>query len=62
MSSHSQDTLTAIAVLAMVAAVVAVAYWRTVLRVILIAAIALAVYGAITVLYGLASVMGSHHG
>jgi len=60
MSSHPQDTLTAIAVVAMIVAVLAVAYWRTALRVILIVAIALAVYGAITVIYGLASMMGGH--
>jgi len=62
MSSQPQDTLTVIAVLAMVSAVFAVAYWRTVLRVVLIVAIALSVYGAISVVYGLASVMAAHHG
>jgi hypothetical protein len=37
-------------------------YRRTVLKVALIVAIALTVYGAITVIYGLASVMAAHHG
>ena len=37
-------------------------YWRTVLKVALIVAIALTVYGAITVIYGLASVMAAHYG
>ena len=62
MSSQPQDTLTVIAILAVISAILAVAYWRTALRVILIVAIALAVYGAISVIYGLASVMTAHHG
>ena len=62
MSSQPQDTLTVIAVLAVIFAILAVAYWRTALRVILIVAIALAVYGAISVIYGLASVMAARHG
>ncbi len=60
--SQPQDTMTVIAVLVIFAAVLAVAYWRTALRVVLIVAIALAVYGAIAVVYGLASVMAAHHG
>jgi hypothetical protein len=60
MSSQPQDTLTVIAVLVMIASALTVAHWRTALRVVLIVAIALAAYGAIAVIYGLASVM--HHG
>jgi hypothetical protein len=36
-------------------------YWRTALRVILIAAIALAVYGAIIGIDGLSSLLSAHH-
>jgi hypothetical protein len=46
----------------MIGAILAVAYWRTALRVVVIVAIALAVYGAISVVYGLASVVTAHHG
>jgi hypothetical protein len=62
MSSQPQDILTVIAVLVMISAVLAVKYWRTVLRVVLIVAIALAAYGAIAIAYGVASMMAAHHG
>jgi len=62
MSSQPQDTLTVIAVLVTICAVLVVGYWRTVLRVILAVAIALAIYGAISVVCALASVMAAHHG
>jgi hypothetical protein len=62
MSSQPQDTLTVIAVLVMISSVFAVTHWRTVLRVILVMIVALAAYGAITIIYGLTSVMAAHHG
>ena len=58
----SHDTLTIIAVLVLVAAVLAVTHWQTVLRAVFVVAIALAVYGAIAVIYGLVLVLTAHHG
>jgi hypothetical protein len=59
--SHAQDTLTVIAVMIGIAACLSVAYWRTALRVVLVVAVALAVYGAIAVIYGVASLMSARH-
>jgi hypothetical protein len=56
-----QDAQAAIAVLAAIAAGLCVAYWRTVLRVILIALLALAVYGAVVGIHGVSSLMAAHH-
>lgn len=58
--SNAQDTLTVIAVLIGVVACVCVAYWRTALKVILIMAVALAVFGVVAVIYGLAWLMAAH--
>jgi hypothetical protein len=58
--SHAHDTLTVIAVIIGIVACLSVAYWRTVLRVILVAAIALAVYGAVAVIYGLVTLVSAH--
>lgn len=51
--ANPQDTLTAIAVLVTIGAILCAVYWRTALRVLLVAAIAVAVYGMVVVLYGL---------
>jgi hypothetical protein len=59
--ANPQDTQAAIAVLAAIAAGFCVAYWRTVLRVILIALLALAVYGAIVGIHSVSSLMAAHH-
>ncbi|MGH3291389.1 MAG: hypothetical protein ACRDP7_06260 [Trebonia sp.] len=56
-----QDTQAAIAVLAVIVAGFCVVYWRTVLRVILIAVLALAVYGAVVGIHGVSSLMAEHH-
>lgn len=58
--SNAQDTLTVIAVLIGVVACICVAYWRTALKVILIMAVALAVFGVVAVIYGLAWLMAAH--
>jgi hypothetical protein len=52
--------LTVIAVMIGVVACVSVAYWRTVLRVIIVAGIAFAVYGAVAVVYGLVTLISMH--
>jgi hypothetical protein len=57
--SQSQGTLALIATV--ILAVLAVRYWRTTLQLVLVAAIVLALFGAITVIHGLAPVMASHH-
>jgi hypothetical protein len=56
-----QDTQAAIAVLAAIATCICVVYWRTTLRVILIAVLALAVYGAVVGIHGVSSLMAAHH-
>ena len=43
------------------AACICVVYWRTALRVILIAVLALAVYGAVVGIHGVSSLMAAHH-
>jgi hypothetical protein len=59
-ASHVQDTLTTIAVVIGIIACLSVAYWRTVLRVVLVAGVAFAVYGAVAVIYGLVTFMSVH--
>ncbi|HEX3957955.1 MAG TPA: hypothetical protein VHZ03_15160 [Trebonia sp.] len=59
--SHLQDTLAAIAVLVITGSILSVAYWRTTLRVLLAAGIAIAVYGVVVVLYGLAWLVARLH-
>jgi hypothetical protein len=59
--TNPQDTQAAIAVLAAIAACICVVYWRTALRVILIAVLALAVYGAVVGIHGVSSLMAAHH-
>jgi hypothetical protein len=56
-----QDTQAAIAVLAAIAAGFCVAYWRTALRLILVAVLALALYGAFVGIHGVSSLMAAHH-
>jgi hypothetical protein len=51
-SNQPQDTQTILVVVIFLACL-CVVYWRTVLRVIVIALVALAIYGAITGLHGL---------
>jgi hypothetical protein len=59
--SNPQDTQAAIAVLIAIAASLCVAYWRTVLRLILIVVIALVIYGAVAGIDGVTSLMAQHH-
>jgi hypothetical protein len=51
-SNQPQDTQTILVVIIFLACL-CVVYWRTALRVIVVALVALAIYGAITGLYGL---------
>jgi hypothetical protein len=62
LSTNLQDSLTAIAVLVIIGAILCVVYWRTALRVLLVGAIAVAVYGVVVVLYGLAWLATRLHG
>ncbi len=59
--TNPQDTQAAIAVVAAIAAGFCVAYWRTALRLILIAVLALAVYGAVVGIHVVSSLMAAHH-
>ena len=59
--SNPQDTQAAIAVLIAITACLCVAYWRTALRIILIVVIALAVFGVVAGIDGVASLMAQHH-
>jgi hypothetical protein len=59
--TNPHDTLTAIAVLVIIGAILSVVYWRTTLRVLLAAVIAVAVYGVVVVLYGLAWLVARLH-
>jgi hypothetical protein len=59
--TNPHDTLTAIAVLVIIGAILSVVYWRTTLRVLLAAVIAIAVYGVVVVLYGLAWLVARLH-
>jgi hypothetical protein len=56
-----QDTQAAITVLAVIVAGFCVVYWRTALRVILIAVLALTVYGAVVGIHDVSSLMAAHH-
>jgi hypothetical protein len=60
-TSNPQGTQVAIAVLAAIAAYLFAAHWRMTLRVIVIAVIALAVYGAVVGIDGVSSLMSPHH-
>jgi hypothetical protein len=51
--STTQDTLAAIAVLVIIGVSLCTVYWRTAVRVLLVAMIATAVYGVVIVAYGL---------
>jgi hypothetical protein len=51
-SNQPQDTQTILVVISFLACL-CVVYWRTALRVIVVALVALAIYGAITGLHGL---------
>lgn len=57
-----QDTQAAIAVLLLIGAACCVIYWRTVLRIILIAVIALAIYGTVVGFGDVRSLLITHHG
>ena len=59
--TNPQDAQAAIVVLAAITASLCVAYWRTALRVILIALLALAVYGAVVGIHSVSSLMAAHH-
>ena len=59
--SQPHDTVTAIAVLIIIASTLCVFYWRTALRVILVVAIALALTGAVAVIHDLASLLTTLH-
>jgi hypothetical protein len=56
-----QDTQAAIAVVAAILIGGCVIYWRTALRVLLIAVLVLAVYGAVVGIHGVSSLMTHHH-
>ena len=56
-----QDTQAAIAVLVLIATACCVVYWRTVLQIILILAIALLVYGTVAGVADVRSLLTSHH-
>jgi len=60
-TSNPQDTQAVIAVVIAIAACLGAVYWRTALRVILIAAIALAVYGTVVGIDGVTSLISAHH-
>jgi hypothetical protein len=51
----------AIAVIVFIAVSVCAAYWRTVLRVILIAGVAVAVYGTIVGVQEVSALVAAHH-
>jgi hypothetical protein len=59
--ANPQDTQAASAVFAAIAAGFCVVYWRTALRVIFIAVLALAVYGAVVGIHGVSSLIAAHH-
>jgi hypothetical protein len=59
--SNPQGTQAALTVLIAIAAWLTVAHWRTTVRLILIVMIAFTVYGAITGIDGMRSLMASHH-
>jgi hypothetical protein len=59
--SSQQDTAAAIALLAAFAVCLCAVYWRTALKVILIAALALVVYGTVVGIDTVISVLAAHH-
>lgn len=59
--TNPQDAQAAIAVLIAITAGFCVAYWRAVLRLVLIVVIALAIYGAFAGIDGVSSLMAKHH-
>jgi hypothetical protein len=59
--SSPQETQAAVAVVIVVVATVCAVYWRIALRIILIAAIALAAYGTVVGVDGVSSLMTAHH-
>jgi hypothetical protein len=58
--SNPQDTQAVIAVLLVITACLCVVYWRTALRVIVIGAIALAIYGTVVGVDAMTSLLASH--
>jgi hypothetical protein len=59
--SNPQHIQAVIAVLIAITAWLCVAYWRMALRVILVVLIGLAIYGAVTGVEGMTSLIASHH-
>jgi hypothetical protein len=59
--SNPPNPQAAIAIVIAVAAFISVVYWRIAIRVILVAVIALAVYGAVIGLHGMSSLLSAHH-
>jgi len=59
--SNPQHIQAVITVLIAIAAWLCVAYWRIALRVILVALIGLAIYGAVAGVEGVTSLMATHH-
>jgi hypothetical protein len=59
--SNTEDTQAIIGILIAIAAYLLVTHWRTTLRVILVVAIALAMYGAVVGIDGATSLMTPHH-
>jgi hypothetical protein len=59
--SNPPNPQAAIAIVIAVAAFLSVVYWRIAIRVILIAVIALAVYGTVIGLHGVSSLLSAHH-
>jgi hypothetical protein len=61
-TSTVQDSQAAIAAIIAFTACLCVAYWRTMLRAILVILVALVIVGLIVGYEGLTSLMASHHG
>jgi hypothetical protein len=59
--NNPHDTATAIAMIVAFAVCLSVIYWRTAVKVILIAALALAVYGTVVGIDTVTSVLAPHH-
>ena len=60
-TSNTEDTQAAIAVLIAISACLCVAYWRTVLKVVLVILLALTICGAVVGIEGVTSLMAVHH-
>ena len=60
-TSNPEDTQAAIAVLIAISACLGVAYWRTVLKVVLVILLALTICGAVVGIEGVTSLMAAHH-